>query len=171
MVMGEAASANPQTAPRVTITGTAELETDPALKARWLAIHPYAGLYAEFGDFSLWRIRPAAVQLVGGFARAFRLKPAEVAPDPAAMAAIMAAELDIVAHCNRDHAEALALIAGQPGAWHMVTVDVDGCDLAVAAEEGEEKRTIRVSWQAPAEGVAAVRQELVALALAARSAK
>lgn len=170
MAMGEASSANPQTAPRATLTGTAELETDPALKARWLAIHPYAQLYAEFGDFSLWRMRPATVQLVGGFARAFRLKPAEIAPDPAAMAAIMAAESDIIAHCNQDHAEALALIAGRPGAWRMVAVDVDGCDLAIAAEEGEEQRTIRVAWQAPAGNVAAVQQELAALTKTASQA-
>jgi heme iron utilization protein len=171
MVLGEATSANPQTAPRATIIGNAELEPDPALKARWLAIHPYAALYAEFGDFSLWRIRPATVQLVGGFARAFRLKPAEIAPDPAALVEIQATEANIIAHCNQDHSEALALIAGRPGAWRMVAVDADGCDLAVAVGEGEEQRTIRVAWQAPATGVAAVRQELVALANAARQAK
>src|SRR3954468_20524162 len=48
--------ANPQTAPRVTVTGLAEQATDPALKFRYLAVHPYAGMYAEFGDFAIWRI-------------------------------------------------------------------------------------------------------------------
>jgi putative heme iron utilization protein len=170
MVMGEAVSANPQTAPRVTITGLAEVETDPALKARWLAVHPYAQLYAEFGDFSLWRIRPQAAQLVGGFARAFRLKPAELAPNPEAMAAILAAEADIIAHCNQNHADALALIVGEPGAWRMVAVDVDGCDLACAAENDQDERVKRVSWSGPVEGSAAVRKELVALTMAAREA-
>ena len=56
---------------------------DPALKARYLAVHPYAAMYAEFGDFSLWRIRPLGGLYVGGFARAARLRAAELAPDPA----------------------------------------------------------------------------------------
>ena len=82
MVTGAAETANPQTTPRVTVTGMAEVVVDPALKARYLAIHPYASLYADFGDFATWRIAPAAGVLVGGFARAFRLKAAELAPDP-----------------------------------------------------------------------------------------
>jgi putative heme iron utilization protein len=59
----------------------------PALKARWLARHPYAALYADFGDFALWRIRPMGALLVGGFARATRLKLAELLPDHAALEA------------------------------------------------------------------------------------
>jgi len=90
MVAGQSAGANPQTAPRVTITGLAEIEPDPVLKARWLAVHPYAQLYAEFTDFALWRLRPLAGQLVGGFARAFRLKAADLTPDPALVAAVLA---------------------------------------------------------------------------------
>ena len=170
MVMGQATAANPQTAPRVTITGLAEVETDAALKARWLAVHPYAQLYAEFGDFSLWRIRPIAAQLVGGFARAFRLKPAELAPNPDAMAAILAAEADIIAHCNQEHTDALALIAGEPGAWRMVAVDVDGCDLASAARDEQDERVKRVSWSGPVGDSAAVRKELVAMTKVAREA-
>ena len=56
LFQGQAAEANPQTAPRVTLTGLAapvpEAEV-PALKARFLAKHPYAALYADFGDFAL----------------------------------------------------------------------------------------------------------------------
>ncbi|MBX9700144.1 MAG: pyridoxamine 5'-phosphate oxidase family protein, partial [Acetobacteraceae bacterium] len=77
LVQGVAETANPQTAPRVTLTGVAEpvpdIEVAP-LKARWLARHPYAALYADFGDFALWRIRPGGALLVGGFARATRLR-------------------------------------------------------------------------------------------------
>ena len=40
MVAGAATTENPQTAPRITVTGLAELAPDPALKARWLAVHP-----------------------------------------------------------------------------------------------------------------------------------
>ena len=68
----------------MTLTGLAAPVPEPevpALKARFLAKHPYAALYADFGDFALWRITPAAAQLVGGFARALRLRGAELLPD------------------------------------------------------------------------------------------
>jgi putative heme iron utilization protein len=40
LVCGAATGENPQTAPRVTVTGLAETVADPALKARYLAVHP-----------------------------------------------------------------------------------------------------------------------------------
>jgi putative heme iron utilization protein len=157
MVMGAPTSANPQTAPRLTVTGTASLEEDPALKARWVARHPYAGFYADLGDFRLYRLRPSGGQFIGGFASAHRLNAADLQPDPAAVAAVAEAEADILAHVNADHADALAHIAGSPG-WRMVAADVDGCDLA------QEEIVLRVPWSAPVADAAALRGELVRLA-------
>src|ERR1700690_2823973 len=77
LVSGTAEGANPQTAPRVTVTGVAEVADDPVLKARYLAVHPYASLYADFGDFHLWRVTPMAALFVGGFARAGRPRQAD----------------------------------------------------------------------------------------------
>jgi hypothetical protein len=162
MVSGAPTSENPQTTPRLTITGSAEITTDPALKARFLALHPYASLYAGFTDFATWRITPEAALLVGGFARAFRLKPADLAPDPEAAATILAAEPAILAHCNQDHPDALAAIAGTQGDWQMVTADVDGFDLA----KGE--RVVRFPWSAPVKDANDVRRDLVTLARQAR---
>jgi putative heme iron utilization protein len=163
LATGAPEGANPQTAPRVTITGLAERLVDVGLKARYLAIHPYAALYADFGDFSLWRIRPSGGHYVGGFARAARLRAADLAPEPAAVGAIAAAEAGIIAHCNADHPGALAAIAGLPGDWRMVAVDVDGCDLA----QGE--RVIRIHWSAPVADAHGVRHELIRLAREARA--
>ena len=81
LVSGAPEGVNPQTAPRVTVTGLAEQVDDGVLKARFLAVHPYAALYADFGDFHLWRIRPMAALLVGGFARAVRVRAADLTPD------------------------------------------------------------------------------------------
>lgn len=166
LVAGTPQDANPQTAPRVTVTGLAEPDPDPALKARWLAMHPYAALYADFGDFSLWRINPMAALFVGGFARATRLRQADLAPDPAAVAALAAAETGIMAHCNTDHAETMDLLAhsvGESGhGWRMCAVDVDGCDLS------RENRVVRISWTAPVADPAHVRAELIRLARDAR---
>ncbi len=159
LVAGPAASANPQTAPRVTLTGLAEPADDAGLKARWLAVHPYAALYADFGDFHLWRIRPQAALFVGGFARATRLRRDDLTPDAAAVAALSDAEADIIAHCNHDHADAMARLgaraAGTVGAWRMVAADVDGCDLVL----GEQ--AVRVPWDAPVRDAGGVRTALV----------
>src|SRR4051812_34675639 len=80
LVTGVPDGANPQTTPRVTVTGLAETLADPALKERYLAVHPYAAQYADFGDFALWRIRPLGGLYVGGFARARRLRTADLTP-------------------------------------------------------------------------------------------
>jgi putative heme iron utilization protein len=154
--------ANPQTTPRVTVTGTAEVVDDAALKARYLAVHPYAALYAGFGDFALWRVRPAAGLYVGGFGRAARLRAGDLAPDPQGVAAIAADQAGIIADCNTNHADALGRIAGRPGPWQVVAVDVDGCDLA----QGE--RVIRVHWSAPVANPGELRSELARLARGAR---
>ena len=161
LVTGSPDGANPQTTPRVTVTGLAERFVDAPLKARFLAVHPYAALYAGFTDFSLWRIRPQGGLFVGGFGRAARLRAADLTPDPAAVAVIEAAAPSIVAHCNADHPEALAAIAGLPGDWRMVAVDIDGCDLALG------ERVIRVHWASPVSDAAGVRRELIRLAGAA----
>ena len=162
LVCGVAEGANPQTAPRVTITGMAERIDDPALRARYVALHPYAALYADFGDFAIWRIRPLGGLFVGGFARAARLRAAELTPDPAAVAALASAQAEIIAHCNTDHPDAMAAIAGGGDDWRMVAVDVDGCDLAA----GERVR--RVAWHEPVTDAGGVRRELIRLTRAAR---
>lgn len=173
LACGAAEGANPQTAPRVTITGIAEVSDDPVLKAGYLAVHPYASLYAGFGDFHLWRIRPMGALFVGGFARAVRLRQAELAPNPDAVAAVAAAEAGIIAHCNKDHPDALAAIArargagdsgaGDSGDWRMVTADVDGADLAAG------EHVMRIHWSAPATDVGAIRTELVRMTQEARA--
>lgn len=166
LVAGAPAGPNPQTAPRVTLTALAEPADDPALKARFLAIHPYAALYAGFGDFSLWRLQPMAAMFVGGFAQAIRLRRHDLLPDPASVAAVAAAEASILSHCNTDHPDALAAIAqaagGAAGEWRMAAVDVDGCDLAAG------EIVLRIAWSAPVADVAGIRAELVQLARIAR---
>jgi putative heme iron utilization protein len=159
MVAGAPDGPNPQTAPRVTVTGLAELVDDPALKTRWVAAHPYAAFYADFGDFHLWRVQPKAALYVGGFARAHRLKHSDLTPDPAAVANLSAAEADIIAHCNADHADAMTELAHAAGGtgdgWRMVAADVDGVSLAL----GEQ--VVRIAWSAPVADADGVRKELI----------
>src|SRR3954451_17231030 len=59
----------PLTGPRVTVLGRAERNTDDALRARYLARHPSAALYAGFADFHLYRVAVERAHLVAGFGR------------------------------------------------------------------------------------------------------
>lgn len=158
MVVGDPVDLNPQTAPRLTVIGEAHPEDDPALKARWVARHPYAAFYAGFTDFTLFRLRPAGGHYIGGFASAHRLLQTDLQADPAAVAAVAGSETGILAHVNDGHAAAIAHMAGGPG-WRMVAADVDGCDVA----RDDEVR--RIPWAAPVADGAGVRAELVRLGL------
>ena len=112
LVAGDPESANPQTTPRVTLTGRAEPTDDQELRARYLGVHPYAALYADFGDFHFWRMRFEAALYVGGFGRAARLGADKLVPDPAAVAAIAGTEAAIIAEYNQDYPDKLGRIAG-----------------------------------------------------------
>ncbi len=69
---------NPQTAPRLLLSGTAQIITDSAACAaareHFLRTHPYAAQYAGFADFNLWRVEVNDAHYVGGFAAASRLR-------------------------------------------------------------------------------------------------
>jgi putative heme iron utilization protein len=153
MVTGAPDGPNPQTAPRLSLTGLAETLEDPTLKARWLAIHPYAAFYAGFTDFALWRIRPAGFLFVGGFGRAARLPRDAMLPDAAAVAAVAQAEAALLAEAP--DVDALAQRNGGEGTgWRLAAIDVDGCDIARA------ETVLRVAWPAPVGDAIGVREAL-----------
>ncbi len=166
LLAGPPVNSNPQTAPRVTVIGTAARAEDAALLARWHALNPYAASYAGLTDFSLWRISIEGVYAVAGFAAAARLDPAQLLPGPAIAGQLAAAEPAILAHCNTDHAAAMdAIAAGAGGSgdgWRIVALDTDGFDLA----RGEE--VLRIDFTAPVQSPGTVRAELIRLARAAR---
>ncbi len=164
---------NPQTAPRVTLTGLAEPVPEaewPALKPRWLARHPYAAPYADFADFALWRVRIGEALYVAGFGRIQRLKPADLLPDPAGVAAIAAIEPEVLDHMNKDHADAVGAIAqallNSPGiaeaSWRMVALDLEGAELS------DGNRTVRLAFPAPVSDAQTVRAALITATREAR---
>jgi len=164
MVTGAAENANPQTAPRLTITGVAAPQEDPALRHYWVQRHPYAALYAEFTDFAVWRLLPEAGHYVGGFAMARVLARESLWPPPAHVAAIEQAAGRIIEHCNADHRDALSLLAqshGHAGDWRMIGVDVDGFDMV------QDDTVLRIAFDAPVEDAAGVRAALLRLVKAA----
>src|SRR5689334_18372201 len=73
---------DPLTGPRVTVLGEAGAVEDARLKARFLARHPSAELYAGFADFHLHRVRVTRAHLVAGFGRIHWVEARELLVTP-----------------------------------------------------------------------------------------
>jgi putative heme iron utilization protein len=65
-----AGKGDPLAHPRLTVVGRLAPTAEARARARFLRRHPKAALYADFPDFSFWRLEPEAAHLNGGFARA-----------------------------------------------------------------------------------------------------
>lgn len=120
---------NPQTGPRLTLMGRVEKTSDPRLRARFLARHPGAALYADFADFSFWRVVADRAHFVGGFGRAVWL-PAPFGIDSAVAAAFAAA----------------------PAPDGVAGWDLDGVDVI------RDDASIRISFDRPADSPASARK-------------
>jgi putative heme iron utilization protein len=151
--------------PRVTVLGRFERVEDGNLRRRYLARHPQAALYADFPDFSFWRLNPSAIHGVAGFGRIETLTPDEVFPVAAEMEAL---EMSAIEHMNNDHAEAIHLYATKilkapPGPWRVLAIDPDGADI------GLHEQSLRMEFHAPAFTAEALRKKFAELAYEARS--
>lgn len=138
LLLAETGKGDPLAHPRLTVSGRArKLEGDERLAARtrFLARHPKSALYADFGDFSFWRVEVERGHLNGGFAKAASYTGAELLLSLAGAEELLAAEEGAIQHMNEDHADALALYAqvlcGAPqGRWRASGIDPEGMDLA-----------------------------------------
>jgi heme iron utilization protein len=54
---------------RATIAGRADKTPGHHMREHYLAKHPYAETYIDFGDFSFWTLKPEKIFVVGGFGR------------------------------------------------------------------------------------------------------
>jgi putative heme iron utilization protein len=141
---------NPQTGPRVTLTGHAERCEDERLRARFLASHPAAALYAGFGDFAIWRVVPEHAHFVGGFGRAVWFD-APFGLRPEAVAALRDAEPGLLAQADAEHA---AMLAQLGEGWRIGALDCDGVVLSGAQD------SLRLAFPAPVEDADALRAAL-----------
>jgi putative heme iron utilization protein len=169
---------DPLTGARASVLGLARAVEDEALAARltarFVARHPSAADYAGFGDFRIYRVALESAHLVAGFGRIHWLEAAEIGFDTASRAALAAAEPEIVQHMNRDHGDALNLIAaeilglagpGQDGpGWTMTGIDPEGLDLRRAG------RLARLDFDTPLSDAESARAALVRLTKQARIA-
>lgn len=168
LIDGTSAAGDPLAGGRVTLIGRAEPTASPTARARFLARHGHAEGYASFPDFAFYALTPESAHFIGGFGRILDLPPSDLLLDLGGAEGLVAAEADIVAHMNADHAGALELYAtelcGAPGGpWRMTGIDPEGCDITC---DGEARRVLFASRIAsPGEA----RQELVRLAGEARA--
>jgi hypothetical protein len=162
---GTAGLDDPLTGDRVTVLGRAERTGDPRAKARFLARHPSAQLYAGFDDFALWRLHVERAHLVAGFGRIHWIERTDLLG--ATAPALQQAEADIVQHMNEDHADAIELFAtqllGRTGeGWRLTGIDPAGADLRRAGE------IARLDFAGPVLDASGARAEFVRLVSEAR---
>lgn len=72
-------AADPLTNARVTLIGSLTATDDPAARAAYLARHPQAAQYADFGDFAFYAFDIERLHFVGGFGRIVDLSRADFA--------------------------------------------------------------------------------------------
>lgn len=169
------AGGDPLAAGRVTVLGRG-VEVDDAGRAESRAVHlasnPQAAYYADYGDFSFWRIEVEAVRFVGGYGRMSWVDAASWAsarPDPVATFAASAVE-----HLNVDHADALVAMArvlgGRPEVTVATATGIDRLGLELSAIGPDGIGHVRLGFDEPAITPDAVRLATVRLAGAAREA-
>ena len=172
ILLTQTGKGDPLAPPRLTVTGRAERVTEEArraaLRARFLARHPKSALYADFGDFSFWRLEIARAHLNGGFARAASFEGAALRTDLAGADEMAAMEASAIEHMNADHSDAARLYATKlcgeaDGRWKVTGLDPDGVDLACG------DLTARVAFPERVTSAAALRRTLADLAVAARA--
>jgi putative heme iron utilization protein len=91
-------------------------------------------MFAGFADFAFYRMALKGAHLVAGFGRIVDLTPEDVLTPTDDAAELVAAETDILAHMNQDHAEtcrlyATKLLGAADGAWRCVGCDPEGLEL------------------------------------------
>ncbi len=158
--------AEPLTGPRVTLLARAEITTEPRHRARFLARHPGAAMYADFKDFAFYKLTISRAHIVAGFGRIHWFDDYLYGGDWAALAE---AEAGIVEHMNSDHADAVQLYATkllglEAVEWRLSGVDAEGADLI------REGVLARLPFDKPVRDAEGARVELVRLVKRARQA-
>lgn len=174
LLCGEPGKGDPLAHPRVTLFAHADRITrgtpdHDRLRRRYLARHPKAELYVDFGDFAFFRLEIERASLNGGFGKAYELKKQDLVLDPSICAALAEWEAGAVEHMNDDHHDAVKLYAevlckAPAGDWRLATLDPLGMDMT-AGELGA-----RLWFDTPLIRPDQLRQVLVDLVKKARAA-
>jgi heme oxygenase (biliverdin-IX-beta and delta-forming) len=169
LMVDERKEGDPLHGARVMLMGTAAASEDPQVRRRYLDRQPEAEMFAGFADFAFYTVTLKGAHLVAGFGRIVDLKPQDILTDTADAAELVAAEPEILAHMNADHAEAVRLYAtkllGAPdGAWRCVGCDPEGLELQL------DRTALRLPFPQRVRAPGVLRQVLKQMAEQARAA-
>jgi hypothetical protein len=140
-------SGEPLAGGRVTLLGAVARAGEAAARDTYLARHPTARAWADFGDFGLWRLDVRDVYFVAGFGAMGWVDAGEyrrARPDPLADAAA-----GIVEHMNRDHADALMLYArvfAGAEAEHATMAAIDRLGFKLRLRDGARRWSVRIAF-------------------------
>ena len=173
LLVAEGGAADPLANGRVTILGPCtRVEGDQgSTRAAFLAAHPNSSYYADFRDFSFWKLQVNHVRYIGGYGRMSWISEADwraAEPDPLASSAA-----GMIAHMNTDHADALMLYckafskATEIASASMTGVDRYGFDMSAMTAKGP--RPLRLAFARPVSTPEEVRAALISMVKDARS--
>lgn len=169
LMIDERKEGDPLQGGRIMLMGTVAVTEDPSARRRYLDRQPEAVMFASFADFSFYQMTLKAIHLVAGFGRIVDLEPTDVLTSTADAGELLAAEPQVLAHMNHDHADACRLYAtkllGAPdGDWRCVGCDPEGLELQL------DRMALRLPFAEPVRAPDALRQALKELAEQARAA-
>ena len=173
LLVAEGGSDDPLANGRVTLVGLCtQVEGDSSsTRSSFLATHKNAAYYADFKDFSFWRLDVETIRYIGGYGRMSWVEAADwyaASPDPLATTAS-----DVVTHMNEDHADAMVLYckafskATEITAATMTGVDRYGFEMSAVTTDGP--RPVRLAFPSEVSTPEEVRGALIAMLQDARS--
>jgi putative heme iron utilization protein len=134
LMLDERKEGDPLEGARVMMMGTCSVTADPSAMSTYLRRHPDAAMFANFADFSFYRMEITRAHLVAGFGRIVDLRPQDVLTDISNAQALIDSEAEAIEHMNGDHADACRLYATKllgalDGEWRCVGIDPEGLEL------------------------------------------
>jgi putative heme iron utilization protein len=137
LMLDERVAGDPLEGARIMLAGrAAEAGNDDVqiMRRRYLNAHPSAEAFADFKDFSFFRIEPAGTHLVAGFGRIVDLAPVQFLTPIDDAKALLDAEPGALEHMNAGHRDAISLYAtrllgAHAADWRCTGCDPDGIDI------------------------------------------
>jgi putative heme iron utilization protein len=159
----------------VTMVGLAKrLQDDEMIasaRGAFLEVNPKAAYYADFKDFSWWRLEVESIRYIGGYGRMSWVENKDwfqAKPDP-----IRKIADGILTHMNEDHTEAMISYcraftqAKEVESVRMTGVDQYGFEMSVQTEKGP--RPVRLAFSEVVSSGMEIRNEMKRLAKESRA--
>jgi putative heme iron utilization protein len=168
LMLDERKPGDPLEGARVMLMGRAVATGDPQARRRYLDRQPEARAFAGFGDFAFYRLELERAHLVAGFGRIVDIKAQDLRTETEDAEALIAAEPEVIAHMNQDHAEtmrvyAVKLLGAPDGDWRCAGCDPEGLEMQL------DRMALRLPFGERVTSPALLRRELKRLAETARA--